>query len=211
MEVQHQLEFIVNLDMYVQNQSYNRDVTPGDEDEIARLIEELKESKYDEMVSQNWLEKNADDLELGLQELMVDQSTMASDLKDTEHMLKQALDRQKSYLDSIDLDRTEVEVAEEALLMDQSYIDFLTTMFTLLIIIALVFSLVTGGVCAYGCNRKFCRNQAKANFEPSREANTKDMQVITGNSPPASPQLRLPGQDSQPKFGGLHLKQMQRE
>lgn len=112
----------------------------------------------DEDMNMTWLEGNAEELELGIQELMYDQEFFDQDLADTEHLLKKVLDNQKSYFDAINFEQvTENTAVEEEVLMDQNYIDFLKSMFTLLIIAAALFSLLTGGVCAYCCNRRFCK------------------------------------------------------
>ena len=87
----------------------------------------------------------------------------------------------------------ETEMISREVLMDDTYIDFLETMFSMLLVVGLLFSIITGGVCAYCCKRKFCRTQNKKDDAPRREANTVDMQVVTTNSPPTSPGVRLPG------------------
>lgn len=142
---------------------------------------------------------------------MNDQQFMVEDLVATKAMLQTQLDSQKSYLESIDLQVSEEPdtPSHKEMLMNASYIAFLESIFTLLIVVGLIFSIITGGVCAYCCNRKFCRTEAGSNA-PTREAHTIDMQVVTGNSPPASPELRLPGQGQQPKFG-LSMKRMEAE
>ena len=87
----------------------------------------------------------------------------------------------------------ETEIVSNEVLMDDSYIDFLFTMFSMLLFLGLLFSIVTGGVCAYCCKRRCCPAQTNKGGAPIREANTIDMQVVTTNSPPTSPGVRLPG------------------
>ena len=65
------------------------------------MIEELREERNNERINQEWLEKNSDDLEESLQELMSDQEFMLEDLATTKKMLQNQLDSQKSYLDMI--------------------------------------------------------------------------------------------------------------
>ena len=87
----------------------------------------------------------------------------------------------------------ETEIVSKEVLMDDAYIDFLETMFSMLLFVGLLFSIITGGVCAYCCKHKCCPNKASKGGAPIREANTIDMQVVTTNSPPSSPGVRLPG------------------
>lgn len=87
----------------------------------------------------------------------------------------------------------EIENVNNEVFIDDSYIDFLETMFSMLLFVGLLFSIVTGGVCAYCCKRKCCRTQTNKGGAPVREAKTIDMDVVTTNSPPTSPGVRLPG------------------
>ena len=178
------------------------------------LIEDLEDEVEEEELNQEWLEENADELEESMVYLMLDQEDVDSDLEATKAMLQAQLDSQKSYLESLKLKSSEVTevVSSEEGEFNQEYVDFLETMFTTLIFLGLIFSIITGGVCAFCCNRKFCNNSkgSSGGDVHTREANTIDMQVVTVNSPPSSPQLRLPGQTELPKFG-LNIKPMERE
>ena len=61
------------------------------------------------------------------------------------------------------------------ILINEAYIDFLKTMFSLLLVVGLCFSTITGGVCAYCCKRSFCRATDSKNGLQQREAHTIDM------------------------------------
>ena len=173
--------YLVDLEESIQAQNYNKEVTPGNDDEIMKLIGNLRDNIEDEQIDQEWLQDNAADLEKSLQELMADQEWMDDDLATTKKMIQEQLESQKAYIKSLKQRASEQEtsVEEQVVIIDQSYIEFLQSMFTLLLITALLFSMVTGGVCAYCCNRRFCRNASKNGANaPMREAHTIDMQVV---------------------------------
>ena len=203
----HQVQYLLGLEAHIQGQNYNKEVTPGNEEEIMELLEELQDEREEQELNQDWLEENSDDLEMSLQELMAEQDFLLDDLETTKEMLEEQIESQQSYLDIIQQLQGSEDTTEDSskdVLMDESYIQFLTTMFSILLFVGLLFSIVTGGVCAYCCSRKFCQN--KGSYIPQREANTIDMQVVNTNSPPVSPGVRLPGQGSQQPQFGLKMK-----
>lgn len=215
METHYSITYLLGLEEEILETSYDKTLTPGNDDAIMNLIDELEDAVLEEDLNQEWLEANSDELEDSMQFLMTDQEYIEYDLASTKAMLQEQLDSQKSYIESMKLAQSEevpaVTVTVEEGEFDQEYVDFLSSMFTVLITLGLIFSIVTGGVCAYCCNRKFCRSKAgEGSEDPRREAKTIDMQVVTVNSPPSSPQLRLPGRNDAPKFG-LNIKPMDRE
>jgi len=72
-------------------------LTPGDDDEIMDIIEELEYEKEEEELNQEWLEENAGNLEESMQFLMYDQEEISSDLSATKQMLQEQIDSQRSY------------------------------------------------------------------------------------------------------------------
>ena len=48
----YKVTYLLGLEAYMQSQNYNKDVTPGEEDEIMDLLEELYDERTDEEVSQ---------------------------------------------------------------------------------------------------------------------------------------------------------------
>ena len=43
----NKVKFLMGLEAYMQSQNYNKDATPGEEDEIMELIEELYDERVD--------------------------------------------------------------------------------------------------------------------------------------------------------------------
>ena len=84
----HKVTYLMGLEAYMQSQNYNKDVTPGEEDDIMDLLEELYDEREVEEVNKEWLEDNSEDLESSMQELMSDQDLMLVDLANTKKMLK---------------------------------------------------------------------------------------------------------------------------
>ena len=48
----NQVKYLVGLEAYMQGKNYNKDITPGDEDDIMELIEELREERNNEEIDQ---------------------------------------------------------------------------------------------------------------------------------------------------------------
>lgn len=94
----YELMYLVDLEEKIQGQNYNKDVTPGNDDEIIKLIGNLRDNIEDEKIDQEWLQDNSADLEKSLQELMADQEWMEDDLAATKKMIQEQLDSQKSYI-----------------------------------------------------------------------------------------------------------------
>ena len=87
-ESMNKVTYLMGLEAYMQSQNYNKDVTPGEEDDIMDLLEELYDEREAEEVNKEWLEDNSEDLESSMQELMSDQDLMLVDLANTKKMLK---------------------------------------------------------------------------------------------------------------------------
>ena len=87
-ESMDKVTYLMGLEAYMQSQNYNKDVTPGEEDDIMDLLEELYDEREAEEVNKEWLEDNSEDLESSMQELMSDQDLMLVDLANTKKMLK---------------------------------------------------------------------------------------------------------------------------
>ena len=79
----------MGLEAHIQGQNYNKDVTPGNEEEIMELLEELQDEREEQELNQDWLEENSDDLEMSLQELMAEQDFLLDDLETTKEMLEE--------------------------------------------------------------------------------------------------------------------------
>ena len=87
-ESMDKVTYLMGLEAYMQSQNYDKDVTPGEEDDIMDLLEELYDEREAEEVNKEWLEDNSEDLESSMQELMSDQDLMLVDLANTKKMLK---------------------------------------------------------------------------------------------------------------------------
>lgn len=87
-ESMNKVTYLMGLEAYMQSQNYDKDVTPGEEDDIMDLLEELYDEREAEEVNKEWLEDNSEDLESSMQELMSDQDLMLVDLANTKKMLK---------------------------------------------------------------------------------------------------------------------------
>ena len=85
----HQVQYLLGLEAHIQGQNYNKEVTPGNEEEIMELLEELQEEREEQELNQDWLEENSDDLEMSLQELMAEQDFLLDDLETTKEMLEE--------------------------------------------------------------------------------------------------------------------------
>ena len=79
----------MGLEAHIQGPNYNKDVTPGNEEEIMELLEELQDEREEQELNQDWLEENSDDLEMSLQELMAEQDFLLDDLETTKEMLEE--------------------------------------------------------------------------------------------------------------------------
>ena len=86
---QHQVQYLLGLEAHIQGQNYNKEVTPGNEEEIMELLEELQDEREEQELNQDWLEENSDDLEMSLQELMAEQDFLLDDLETTKEMLEE--------------------------------------------------------------------------------------------------------------------------
>ena len=53
--IYHELMYLVDLEENIQGQNYNKDVTPGNDDEIMKLIGSLRDNIEDEKIDQEWL------------------------------------------------------------------------------------------------------------------------------------------------------------
>ena len=58
--------------MHLLKENYNKDLTPGNDDDIMDLIEDLEDEVEEEELNQEWLEENADELEESMVYLMLD-------------------------------------------------------------------------------------------------------------------------------------------
>ena len=73
--------------------TYDRQVTPGDEDRIKALVNELHSERAEEAKNQSWMEDNAEYLEKDFQSLFDDQENLENDIAEVKAQLRQNIEQ----------------------------------------------------------------------------------------------------------------------
>ena len=68
--------------------TYDRQVTPGDEDKIKALVKELHSERAEEAKNQSWMEDNSEYLEKDFQKLFDDQENLENDIAEVKAQLR---------------------------------------------------------------------------------------------------------------------------
>ena len=63
METHYSITYLLGLEEEILETSYDKTLTPGNDDAIMDLIDELEDAVLEEDLNQEWLEANSDELE----------------------------------------------------------------------------------------------------------------------------------------------------
>jgi len=145
------LEYIMS---HVGKKLYNKDVTPGDEDNIQKLLEDLQEEQMEEDINQEWLKASSDQLEDTFGQMIVESVDMDDEIQDTKFQIIQEIKQQREAINEMN---NAGAVTDEDGGFNSSYLSFLEGLFMILTVLGLFFSCVCGGACAFFLNKKCMR------------------------------------------------------